>query len=106
MNFLVAFMCDEMVKLNDMKETQENKVMLELSTEVIKTKIFFQKNFACCRKKKNTILGCFYIVIEKTEAMGGEVGASVKFDQLMKKIEELHTDITDLEFDKGNSLEK
>lgn len=41
MNFLVAFMCDELVKLTDMKQSQENKVMLQLSTEVIKTKIFF-----------------------------------------------------------------
>ena len=104
MNFLVAFMCDEMVKLSNMKLTQENKVMLELSTEVIKTKIFFQENFACCRRKKLHRMGCFYILIEKIEAGGVEVGASVKYDQLMKKIDELQTDITDLHFDMENGL--
>lgn len=101
MNFLVAFMCDELVKLTDMKQSQENKVMLQLSTEVIKTKIFLKEKLNCCGKKqpKKPPMGNFYIVMEKMENTGkkgenGEIG--VKYDQMWAKIDGLQGRIRDL----------
>lgn len=94
MNFLVAFMCDKLVKLTEQKQTQENKVMLQLSTEVIKTKIFFEENLNCCGKKhpKKVPMGNFYIVVEKIENTGkkGENGEiEAKYDQIWAKIDGL-----------------
>lgn len=107
MNFLVAFMCDELVTLTERKKSQENKVMLQLSTEVIKTKIFFQKYICRCWRKKTPIVGNFYVIMERepeaqSEALGkDEVGASEneKYDRLLECIQGLQADVKSMKYE-------